>query len=119
MFIYIYIINYVYIVCYFLRNNILVLILFKGQLSMEERIKYNVSRSITRTSVYPVVKREERIKKLKAHLSHFSNYHRNSDVGFIQMSPHLTQVMYLFNTLVKFYFQILYMLLLFYCYFFR
>jgi len=60
---------------------------------MEERIKFNVSRSITRTSVFPVVKREERVKKIKTHLSHFNNYHRNSDIGFLQISPHLTQVM--------------------------
>jgi hypothetical protein len=63
---------------------------------MEERIKFNVSRSITRTSVFPVLKREERIKKIKTHLAHFNNYHRNSDLGFLQISPHLTQVMYLF-----------------------
>lgn len=74
---------------------------------MDERIKFNVSRNITRTSIFPVVKREERVKKIKTHLSHFNNYHRNSDIGFLQISPHLTQVMYLFNTLVKFYFQLL------------
>jgi len=59
---------------------------------MEERIKYNVSRSITRPSVFPVLKREERVKKIKTHLSHFNNLHRNSDVGLLQISPHLTQV---------------------------
>ncbi|XP_026806564.1 uncharacterized protein LOC113549452 isoform X3 [Rhopalosiphum maidis] len=67
-------------------------ITIRSQLTMEERIKFNVSRSITRTSVFPVLKREERIKKIKTHLAHFNNYHRNSDLGFLQISPHLTQV---------------------------
>lgn len=62
---------------------------------MEERIKYNVSRSITRPSVFPVLKREERVKKIKNHLAHFNNVHRNSDLGLLQISPHLTQVLYL------------------------
>lgn len=65
---------------------------------MEERIKYNVSRNITRPSIFPVLKREERVKKIKTHLTHFNNFHRNSELGLLQISPHLTQVMYLFNT---------------------
>ncbi|XP_050439895.1 uncharacterized protein LOC126845274 isoform X2 [Adelges cooleyi] len=67
-------------------------IISRSNLSMEERIKFNISRSITRPSVYPVLKREERVKKIKTHLSHFNNLHRNSDVGLLQISPHLTQV---------------------------
>lgn len=59
---------------------------------MEERIKFNVSRSITRPPVFPVLKREERVKKIKTHLSHFNGVHRNSDMGLLQISPHLTQV---------------------------
>lgn len=61
---------------------------------MEERIKFNVSRSVTRlSSVYPTLKREDRVKKIKNHLSHFNNVHRNTDLGFLQISPHLTQVL--------------------------
>lgn len=75
-----------------MKNNI-ILTLLKGQLTMEERIKYNVSRSITRPSVFPVLKREDRIKKIKTHLSQFNNFHRNSEIGLLQISPHLTQVM--------------------------
>lgn len=71
---------------------------------MEERIKYNVSRSITRPSVFPVLKREDRIKKIKTHLAQFNNFHRNSEMGLLQISPHLTQVIYWCNT--KFYFQL-------------
>jgi hypothetical protein len=67
-----------------------------GQLTMEERIKYNVSRSVTRPSIFPVLKREERVKKIKNHLSHFNNVHRNSDLGLLQISPHLTQVCNIF-----------------------
>lgn len=63
---------------------------------MEERIKYNVSRSVTRPSIFPVLKREERVKKIKNHLSHFNNVHRNSDLGLLQISPHLTQVCNIF-----------------------
>ncbi|VVC32099.1 Hypothetical protein CINCED_3A005401 [Cinara cedri] len=63
-----------------------------SQLTMEERIKFNVSRSITRPSVFPMLKREERVKKIKNHLNHFNNVNRNSDMGFLQISPHLTQV---------------------------
>jgi len=65
---------------------------------MEERIKYNVSRNITRPSAFPVLKREERVKKVKTHLAHFNNFHRNSEMGLLQISPHLTQVKYFFNT---------------------
>lgn len=65
---------------------------------MEERIKYNVSRSITRPSVFPVLNREERIKKIKTHLNYFNSVHRNSDLGLLQISPHLTQVS---TTIVK------------------
>lgn len=62
---------------------------------MEERIKYNISRNVTRlSSVYPVLKRDERVKKIKNHLAHFNNVHRNSDLGLLQISPHLTQVLY-------------------------
>lgn len=61
---------------------------------MEERIKFNVSRSITRPSVFPILKREERVKKIKNHLTHFNNVHRNSDIGLLQISPHLTQVIH-------------------------
>lgn len=64
---------------------------------MEERIKFNVSRSVTRPSVFPMLKREERVKKIKTHLSHFNNIHRNSEMGLLQISPHLTQVLTLFN----------------------
>lgn len=59
---------------------------------MEERIKFNVSRSITRPSIFPTLKREERVKKIKNHLTHFNNVHRNNDMGLLQISPHLTQV---------------------------
>ncbi|XP_050532347.1 uncharacterized protein LOC126900559 isoform X2 [Daktulosphaira vitifoliae] len=67
-------------------------VIARSQLTMEERIKYNVSRSITRPSIFPVLKREERVKNIKTHLSQFNNIHRNSDVGLLQISPHLTQV---------------------------
>lgn len=59
---------------------------------MEERIKYNVSRSITRPSIFPTLKREERVKKIKNHLTHFNTVHRNNEMGLLQISPHLTQV---------------------------
>lgn len=72
--------------------KIFVLFIFLGQLTMEERIKFNVSRSITRPSVFPMLNREERIKKIKTHLSYFNSVHRNSDIGLLQISPHLTQV---------------------------
>lgn len=62
---------------------------------MEERIKFNVSRSVARPTVYPL-KREERVKKIKNHLSLFNNIHRDSDSGLLQISPHLTQVCNLF-----------------------
>lgn len=64
---------------------------------MEERIKFNVSRNIARPSIFPVLKREERVKKIKHHLSHFSNVHRNSDL--LQISPHLTQVLNLLKNI--------------------
>lgn len=59
---------------------------------MEERIKFNVSRSVSRPSVFPFLKREERVKKIKNHLSLFNNVNRDSDSGLLQISPHLTQV---------------------------
>ncbi|XP_060872505.1 uncharacterized protein LOC132946497 isoform X2 [Metopolophium dirhodum] len=67
-------------------------IISRSQLTMEERIKYNVSRNIARPSAFPVLKREERVKKVKTHLAHFNNFHRNSEMGLLQISPHLTQV---------------------------
>lgn len=61
---------------------------------MEERIRFNISRSITaRPIIYPVIKREDRVRKIKSHLSYFNNS-RNTDMGLVQISPHLTQVMY-------------------------
>lgn len=66
---------------------------------MEERIKYNVSRSIARASIFPVLNREERIKKIKTHLNYFNNMHRNGDSGLLQISPHLTQVCIIINKL--------------------
>lgn len=60
---------------------------------MEERIKFNISRSITRSLVYPMFKREDRVRKIKSHLSYFNNG-RNTEMGLVQISPHLTQVMY-------------------------
>lgn len=64
---------------------------------MEERIKFNVSRSVTRPTVFPTLKREERVKKIKNHLAHFNNVYRNTDVGLLQITPHLTQVLNLFD----------------------
>lgn len=79
--------------CFSLFTFIIVSIIILGQLTMEERIKFNVSRSISRPSVLSsILKREERVKKIKNHLTHFNNVHRNSDLGFLQISPHLTQV---------------------------
>lgn len=78
--------------CFSLFTYLIVLIIILGQLTMEERIKFNVSRSISRPSVLSMLKREERVKKIKNHLTHFNNVHRNSDLGFLQISPHLTQV---------------------------
>lgn len=77
--------------------------LYLGQLTMEERIKYNVSRSITRPSIFPALKREERIKKMKSHLARFNQDEKNIDLGYLQMSPHTTQVLYLLkNVLLKY-----------------
>lgn len=61
---------------------------------MEERIKFNVSRSIPRPSIFPMLKREERVKKMKAHLAKFNQDDKNVDMGYLQMSPHSTQVLY-------------------------
>lgn len=61
---------------------------------MEERIKFNVSRSISRQSIFPTLKREDRIKKMKAHLAKFNQDEKNIDLGYLQMSPHTTQVLY-------------------------
>lgn len=59
---------------------------------MEERIKFNVSRNISRLPVLPQTKRDERVRRIKNHLSLFNNINRDSDSGFLQISPHLTQV---------------------------
>lgn len=68
---------------------------------MEERLTYNISSKGTRlSSVFPVLKRDERVKKIKNHLAHFNNVQRNSDMGFLQITPHLTQVFY-FNSYVS------------------
>lgn len=66
-----------------------------GQLTMEERIKFNVSRSISRQSIFPTLKREDRVKKMKAHLAKFNQDEKNVDLGYLQMSPHTTQVLHL------------------------